>query len=226
MKRAGKILGIIALIIIILFLIIMLAARLFLGKSYDKDDLIKNYENKTEEIHQLKKFINTITPEDYNVYIEYKSRNSIDLSVFEKSDTTLRGSKLLFQGWNINPYNYVEEPQTDYEKEYGGETKSLKLIKEKLNWTDDTFKKVKLQLDNANCISVRNGNICEIGFQRSFLSKYHYLVFDEPLNEQQQEQYSNDCTLLYYKDNIVLTYGSGAIGSLCTPEFQRAKEKN
>lgn len=58
------------------------------------------------------------------------------------------------------------------------------------------------------------------------MSKYHYLVFDEPLNEQQQEQYSDDCTLLYYKVNIVLTYGSGAIGSLCTPEFQRAKEKN
>lgn len=50
-----------------------------------------------------------------------------------------------------------------------------------------------------------------------------FLVFEENLTDEQKEEYSDDCMQMFYKENIVLQYGSGATGSLCTPEFNRKK---
>ena len=48
-----------------------------------------------------------------------------------------------------------------------------------------------------------------------------YLVFDEPLTDEQQEAYSDDCMQMFYKENIVLEYGSGATGDFCISAFKR-----
>lgn len=222
-KGCLRILKVVGLIFVALIVVIVISIRIIFGKTYDKKDLIKNYEKRYEEIYSLKDYMNSVVPDSFSVYIEFEKDDRIDLRVSEKCDTAKNGRVLWFQYWDINPYDYVEESQTDFERKYRGKTKSLDLIKNKLNWTDKTFKELKLKLDNANCISVMNGNKCEIGFQRSFMSKYYYLIFDENLDKKQQDKYSDDCMVWFYKDNIVFKYGSGAIGSLCTPEFKRDK---
>lgn len=93
-----------------------------------------------------------------------------------------------------------------------------------LGWTKETLKILKEKLDKAYCISVENGNPATIGFQRSGMGKYSYKVFEKPLTDRLKNRYDDGCTYIFYKDNIVLEYGGGAIGSQCF-EGYNIKEK-
>lgn len=74
-----------------------------------------------------------------------------------------------------------------------------------------------------NCIGISNRNPTEIEYGYKGMGAFSYLIFDENLNSELQEKYSDDCSMMFYKENVVLLYGSGAIGSFCTPEFKRTK---
>jgi hypothetical protein len=93
-----------------------------------------NIDEKSSEIIDLKNYFDKIVPENYIVRIQYNSSNNVDLFVYETvRDSTEREN--LFGQWDVSIDNYKETPQTDYEKEYGGKTKSLEVVKSKLNWT-------------------------------------------------------------------------------------------
>ena len=77
-----------------------------------------------------------------------------------------------------------------------------------------------MYLDKANCISVYNKDAIEIGYARSGMGKYSYLIFDKSLTEEEKDKYNNGCEYIFYKDNIVLEYGGGAIGSQCFPDIE------
>lgn len=179
-----------------------------------------NIDEKSSEIIELKNYFDKIVPENYIVRIQYNSSNNVDLFVYETvSDSTEREN--LFGQWDVSIDNYKETTQTDYEKEYGGKTKSLEVVKSKLNWNRDTFSKLYDKLDKANCIGICNRKPVEIEYGFSGMALLSFLVFDKNLTVEQQEEYSDDCMSMFYKENIVLKYGSGATGSLCTPEFKR-----
>lgn len=184
--------------------------------------LIKNYENKTSEIKELKKYFNKIIPKGFGVRIRYNSLSNIDLFVYQPKGNTKK-SELLFGFWGVD-FNSGKFPKSGYEKNYKGKTKSLKVVQEKLNWTKETFAALYEKLDDINCIGISDGNPTQIEYGFKGMGALSYLIFDDNLNEKQQEKYSDDCMNLFYKDNIVLNYGSGAIGSLCTPEFKRKKQ--
>lgn len=179
-----------------------------------------NIDEKSSEIIDLKNYFDKIVPENYIVRIQYNSSDNVDLFVYETvRDSTEREN--LFGQWDVSTDNYKETPQTDYEKEYGGKTKSLEVVKSKLNWTRDIFSKLYDKIDKANCIGICNRKPLEIEYGFSGMALLSFLVFDKNLTVEQQEEYSDDCMSMFYKENIVLNYGSGATGSLCTPEFNR-----
>jgi len=180
----------------------------------------KNIDKKSIEITELKNYFNEIVPENFMVRIQYNSSNNVDLFVYESTPDSTERQKLFGQ-WKVNLDNYEETPQTEYEKEYHGKTKSLELVMNKLNWTRETFTKLYDKLEKANCIGICNRKPVEIEYGFSGMALLSFLVFDENLTAEQQEEYSDDCMNMFYKENIVLSYGSGATGSLCTPEFKR-----
>ena len=85
---------------------------------------------------------------------------------------------------------------------------------------ENTRKVLKKKLDAVNCISIDNSYPVNIGFQRSLLSKFYYTIFDEPIieNDSLMRIYDSKCMYIFYRDNVVLQYGSGAIGSICFPK--------
>jgi len=87
-----------------------------------------------------------------------------------------------------------------------------------LNWDYNTLKKIEKLLTDANCISIKNGSITEIGFAISGLGKYSYLIFDKNLTGTQINEYNDGCSTIFYEKNIVLQYGGGAIGPQCFPD--------
>lgn len=84
------------------------------------------------------------------------------------------------------------------------------------NWTRQTLSAIKKLLDDAGCISIENSTTAAtIGFARSGMGKYSYKIFPRVLTEAQQATYNDGCNYIYYKENIVLEYGGGAIGTQC-----------
>lgn len=171
-----------------------------------KKELIQNVDTNYNNIAALKAFFNKIIPPEYSIYIELKPAEkvlnldeSIDFWVSKKNNSGQYES--IFQQWNV-------------------ELKSAKLdsLLRLTPLTRNHLQELKAYLDKANCISISNRDICEIGYARSGMGKYSYLVFDMPLTANEKKQYNNGCTYIFYKDNIVLEYGGGAVGTQCFPD--------
>ena len=78
---------------------------------------------------------------------------------------------------------------------------------------------------NRSCISIAGKDPVVIGWQRSGMGKFSYNIFDKNLEENKIKDYNDGCTYVFYKDNIVLEYGGGAIGMQCFPEFYKNKSE-
>lgn len=175
--------------------------------SSSKKQLTQNIDTNYLNILAVKTFFKKLVPKGYAIYIEFKPPEqilnrgeSIDFWVFRKGKKT-GDNDMVFQEWNI-------ELNSDR-------------LDTLLNFT--TLKRKDLQelkayLDKANCISVSNEDEFEIGYARSGMGKYSYLIFDSPLSKEDQKEYNNGCEYIFYKDNIVLAYGGGAIGPQCFPD--------
>jgi hypothetical protein len=174
---------------------------IFTGPSYDKKDLIENYEARTDEIIDVKNYYKSILPDEVSVTIEFD--NDKELGIFHvKADSVYQSN------WNLK----IKSPKVD------------SLLTE-LNWTTKELRMLKEKLDRANCISIAGNTPVVIGWQRSGMGKFSYLIFDQNLDESKINEYNDGCYNIFYKDNIVLEYGGGAIGPQCFPDFYRNKDK-
>ncbi|MFZ6666206.1 hypothetical protein [Peijinzhouia sedimentorum] len=168
---------------------------IFTGPSYDKNDLIENYEARTDEILDVKNYYKSILPDGAIVLIEFD--NDKELGIFH-----VKADSIYQSNWNLK----IKLSKVD------------SLLTE-LNWTTKELTTLKEKLDNANCISISGKNPVVIGWQRSGMGKFSYNIFDSDLEKDKIEEYNDGCTYIFYKDNIVLEYGGGAIGPQCFPEF-------
>lgn len=166
-------------------------------KTYSKQDLIDNYNLKTKEIEELRNYINTIVPKNKTVEIEFDGKKTLGIFhviIDGKYDSN----------WDIK----VNSTKTD-------------TLLQKLGWTKETLFTLKEKLDNANCISVENGEPFTVGYQRSGMGMYFYKIFNQPLNDSLKKQYNDGCQYVFYKKNIVLEFGGGAIGVQCFEDYKR-----
>lgn len=202
-----------------IFYLIILISTLSCDKSVN--GLVTNFEDNKQKILDIKNYYNELVPKGFQVRVRFDSRNKIDLFVYEPTKT--EGElDLLFQQWNLNIKNYKPElKRSEYDQKYNGKTNSFEKVKEKLNWTNDTFNKLYEKLKDVDCIGISNGRPTEIEYGFRGMGVYSYWIFDENLSKEKQTEYTDDCIMKFYKDNIVFKYGSGAFGSLCTPEFKK-----
>ncbi|MEP6262811.1 MAG: hypothetical protein ABJ092_14640 [Gillisia sp.] len=174
---------------------------IFTGPSYDKKDLIENYEERTEEILDAKDYFKSILPEGARVTIEFD--NDKELGIFHvKIDSISQNN------WNLK----INSSKVD------------SLLTE-LRWTTETLNTLKYKLDKAKCISIAGKDPVVVGWQRSGMGKFSYVIFDQNLNQDKMESYNDGCTYIFYKDNLVLEYGGGAIGMQCFLEFYKNKDQ-
>jgi hypothetical protein len=171
-----------------------------------KNELVDNYEKHSQEIIALKMEYSKLVPDSFIVSIEFNPENkiistpeSIDLKIYRKNPNGR--STVVNQGWNLDK-----------------ESEKLAEMLLKLGWNQNTLNEIKELLDSANCESIENGKRATIGFARSGMGKYFYKVFDKNLTDNEIKEYNDGCTYIYYKDNIVLEYGGGAVGPQCFPD--------
>ncbi|MBP2618769.1 hypothetical protein [Chryseobacterium jejuense] len=84
-----------------------------------------------------------------------------------------------------------------------------------MNWTEDEIKILKEKLDNANCISIKDGEPVKIGFKRSGLGMYSFNVFQK--RDTDRSIFNDGCQYILRNHNLALEYGGGAIGQQCFP---------
>ncbi|MEO3407437.1 hypothetical protein AAFN85_26190 [Mucilaginibacter sp. CAU 1740] len=169
-----------------------------------KKELIANVKANYEQIILLKSRYAKLVPRNYTVSIEFEPENrifnikeSIDLKItaIKNKETTVT------QDWQLEP---------DGEKL----NKMLKIV----SWNKETLKTIKRLLIEAHCISIENGKNTEIGFARSGLGMYSYLLLDQPLGERQKQVYNDSCRYIPYNNSVVLEYEGGAAGPQCFPD--------
>lgn len=199
-------------IIIIFIRILPFILILFSMESSSKKEMIENYENNTKEIHELVNYVNELIPPRYNVYLEHKGMNTIDLTVSRiLEDDPINESEYIFQIWNLD----IENPDKNLYNARVNKVPYYDLLRT-LNWNNETFDKLFKLLDRANCISFGTGEPFTVGFARSGLGKYSYNLFKDPIPEAEKSKWNNGSFILY-NDKVVLEYGGGAIGPQTFP---------
>ncbi|MCS4305333.1 hypothetical protein [Chryseobacterium sp. BIGb0232] len=166
----------------------------FGGKGYSVTELEEEYLENKAEINDLIQYYYKIKPSDKVVDIEFKNDKVLERITI----THLSKSKQTYQNWNINI--------TDL---------TVSKLKAELNWTDDEIKILKEKLDNANCISIKDGEPVKIGFKRSGLGMYSFNVFQN--RDTDRNMFNDGCQYILRNHNLALEYGGGAIGPQCFP---------
>lgn len=166
-------------------------------------ELVENYEQRHREIKTLQEEFNKVVPKGYVVFLEMKL-----------SDTPLRSIQSIdMQVYKKNNEGKLDMIDGDWDMKFG--SAELDSLLDIVDWDMMTFTGLKNMFQVANCISIQNGDETEIGFARSGLGKYSYVVFPRKLTPAQIEQYNDGCEYIYYKDNIVLKYTGGMAGPQC-----------
>jgi len=166
--------------------------------------MVANIDSNYQKIILLKTEYTKLVPKNCEVSIEFNQGNqdfnekeSIDLRIA----MTENNERKVSQDWNM----------------LWGSPKLDSMIKS-VGWNYNTLNGIKKLLREVKCISIENGSGCIIGYARSGLGKYSYLLFDNELNAEQVKQYNDGCNFIFYKKNIVLEYEGGAAGPQCFPD--------
>lgn len=172
---------------------------LFTGPFYTSQDLIDNYELRKTEILEATNYFLSIVPEHSNVTIEFGDNN---IEIFH-----------LGKG-GVNDYNW----------RLGRNSQKTDSLLAELGWTQLTLDELENKLDQANCIYASNDYPTTIGWQRSGMGIFYYNIFPETLSDSLISQYNDSCIYIYYKENVVLQYGSGVLGPQCFPDYKRTEK--
>lgn len=168
-----------------------------------KKELIENFEHRRNSIEELRKSYNKLVPKDYMVFLELKTSEHIP-GLVEGID---------FQVFKKNTQGEYDMIDGDWGLQYDSE--DLNNLLSIIDWDNMTLIGIKNLMQTANCVSIKNGETTEIGFARSGLGMYYYLLFAKKLSKKQIEHYNDGCEHIYYKDNVVLKYTGGMAGPQC-----------
>ena len=164
-------------------------------KDYSVTDLVTNFNNKKQEIYELKRYFREIVPQNRVVEIEFKDNNTLSRFGFQSTDEHFIP---IFLEWDLK----IDAFRTDS-------------IIRTLGWTRETLKTLKEKLDNADCIQIESGEPTKIGFKRFLMGMYFFNVFDEPIPDSLRSHYNDSCMYIYANNKLVLEFQGGTIGNQC-----------
>jgi hypothetical protein len=183
------------------FMIVMLSMP-----TSSKNELIKNIESNLSAISAVKEQYSKMIPADRTVRIVFnpeekllKTKENIDIRIMKGKENEY--PDVLCQEWNLD----YASPKLDS-------------ILVTITLDHQKLLDIKRLLESISCISIENGNPTTIGFAYSGMGLYSFKIFDQDLTSLQIENYNDGCEYIFYKNNIVLEYGGGAIGPQCFPD--------
>ena len=178
----------------IIFNLMIASAFGAFDKTYSVTELKEEYFSKEKEIQDVINYYDFIKPKDYTVDIEFTDEKLLSRLTIYKKDS----SKVVYQKWDVPIGEMQSQELTTY-----------------LEWSGNEVKTLKEKLDKANCISVEDGEPIKIGFKRSGMGMFSFVIFRNKGKDIQN--FNNGCDYIMVNRNIALQYGGGAIGTQCFP---------
>ena len=178
----------------IIFNLMIASAFGAFDKTYSVTELKEEYFSKEKEIQDVINYYDFIKPKDYTVDIEFTDEKLLSRLTIYKKDS----SKVVYQKWDVPIGEMQSQELTTY-----------------LEWSGNEVKTLKEKLDKANCISVEDGEPIKIGFKRSGMGMFSFVIFRNKGTDIQN--FNNGCDYIMVNRNIALQYGGGAIGTQCFP---------
>jgi hypothetical protein len=166
-------------------------------KNYSVSELKEEYYSNEKKIDELILYFNKIKPKDKIVSIEFRDDEIISRLAIQNNGV----GKKFFQSWDFNK-EILLTPD----------------IKNMLNWDLGTIEILKEKLDNADCISIEDGEPIKIGFKRSGMGMYSFDVFQNKLTD--RNNFNNNCNYILVNNKFALEYGGGAVGPQCFQNFK------
>jgi hypothetical protein len=154
----------------------------------------KNYNQHEADFDDLRIYMHSILNDSLGVEIEFKNENELEIFHF-------------VNGIDRNNNWHISRNSEFYDS-------TLQV----LGWTDSTISNIYEMLNSIDCISIASysQHRTTFGYKRDGMGKYSYVVHDTiPIEKQNADNWT--CSSIFFRDNVVFEYGSGAIGSICFP---------
>jgi hypothetical protein len=178
------------------FILFFIYAMGVFDKDYSVTELKENFEKNKIQIYELKHYFNNIVSKHRFVEIEFENSTTLFRFGIEALDTTVGnpyGPQYLDWDVNINS-NKVDS------------------VIKPLGWSRETLNKIKYKLDKADCIQIESGEPTKIGFKRSGLGMYSFIVFDYPIPDSLKSKNNDGKTYILVNDYLALEFSGGAAG--------------
>lgn len=170
-----------------------------------KKKQIENLKKNEKNIQNLIQKYSELVADSLTIHIGFNSRNEV-LNTEKSIDLRISSNQK-------NKNGIVG--QTFRKSNLAYDSKILIEQIKAIGWNENTLIEIKDLLDIANCTSIENGEIINVGFARSGMGKYSYKFFKQNLTKAEKLKYNDGCYNIFYDRNIVLEYGSGAFGQEC-----------
>lgn len=163
----------------------------------------ENYDQQEAGFTEIQNFVHSKLNDSIGVEIEFKDENEFEIFHFKNEN----GVK--------NNWHVVRESAL-YD--------SLLQI---IGWSDTDISLLYKKLNNIDCISIASYKKSKttFGYKRDGMGKYAYLVLDSIIDTNSRERYGN-CSTIFFRDNVIFEYQSGAIGSMCFPDKFKSETNN
>lgn len=165
----------------------------------DPDIMAEHYEKNAVKMKELVQYTNQALDDSAAIQLEFKHG---DISIFHVSSKNVSWSER-------------------WDKDAEGKKDSIMAL---VGLTTDELEEIQDRLDELGCIGIitrKDRASCVIWFRRVAMGLYSYILYDEPMSEENKEYYMEDPAYIPYSETVVFEYGGGAIGPQTFPSAQR-----
>lgn len=164
--------------------------------------MAEHYEKNKKEIEELVKYTDQALDDSVYVDLEFEDEEAEIFHVSSKGDSNISSN------WN---------------DEAGQRKDSLMKV---VGLTPDEYEDICRRLDYIGCIGINkdtshpNGKTI-IYFCRAGMGRYSFILYDNPINREEKEEFMKHYEYIPYSDRVIFQYGGGVFGKQCFTKEER-----
>lgn len=163
------------------------------SQSCDAFLMAEHYEKNKKAMEELVTYVEQALDDSAYVDLEFEDEESEIFHVSSKSDSKISSN------WN----DEAERRKDSLMKVVG--------------LTPDEFEDIRHRLDHIECIGIEKNTSYPNGktiiyFCRLGMGRYSFILYDNPISQEEKEEFMKNYEYIPYSDRVIFQYGGGAFG--------------
>ena len=155
--------------------------------------MAEHYEKNKKEMEELVEYADRALDDSAYVDLEFEDGEAAIFHVLSKGDSCIR------QNWDVMAM-----------------LKKNSLMKD-IGLTPDEYEDICQRLDRIGCIGIEKDTSHPNGkttlyFCRVGMGRYSFILFDNPINQEEKDEFMKSYEYIPYSDRVIFQYGGGAFG--------------